>query len=143
MQAKNASPSKGSDSLVKMFTESDFLMSREEGAETGGLALSGGRSPSSSSAMEAVRGLGGAGLLKSSSNMERGDMDSESKRKRAPEPSRALLATDAGDAVASSGSNANLRIHQFCLIFNPTFIHGSIHCMYIFACEFCIFLCIF
>lgn len=108
VQAKNASPSKGSDSLVNILTESDFLISREVFIVTGGRVLNGGISPSSSSAIEAVRGLGGAVLLKSSSNIERGDMDSESKRNLVLEPSLVLLAPDAGDAVTSSGSNANL-----------------------------------
>lgn len=104
MHAKNASPSNGSTSLVKMFTDSDFFISRWEG----GFGRKGGKS-SSSSAMEAVRGRGAA---KSSSNMERGDSESESNRNRvageSPSRARAEL-PDRGDAVVSSGSNANLQ----------------------------------
>lgn len=108
VHAKNASPSKGSDSRVKMLMESDLRMSRL--LVGGGRGRRGGRSPSSSSAMEAVLGRGAA--AKSSSNMERGEIESESNRNRVAlcslSRARALL-TDTGDAVASSGSNANLK----------------------------------
>lgn len=76
----------------------------------GGFARSGGTS-SSSSAMEAVRPRGVEMVVKSSSNMDRGDIESESNRNRvageSPSRARALL-TESGDAVTSSESNANL-----------------------------------
>lgn len=117
VHAKNASPSNGSDSRVKMLMESDLRMSRE--LVGGGRGRRGGSSPSSSSAMDAVRGRGGT-AAKSSSNMERGDIESESNRKRVAlcslSRARALL-TDRGDAVvASSGSNANLESFIFILL---------------------------
>ncbi|CAH2042236.1 unnamed protein product, partial [Iphiclides podalirius] len=56
--------------------------------------------------MEAARW--GAVAAKSSSNAERGDTESESKRERAAGESASRLA-EAGDAATSSGSKANLR----------------------------------
>lgn len=93
--------------------DSDFLMSRCCG---GGFARNGGTSHSSSSAMDAVRPLGVEIVVKSSSNMDRGEIESESNRKRVAGDSpsrgaaRALLA-ERGEATAggrgSSVSNAN------------------------------------
>lgn len=107
MHAKNASPSKGSESRVNMLIDSDFLMS----LWGGGLARRGGTSFSSSSAIEAARPRGVDTAVKSSSNIERGEIESESNRNRvvdeSPSRTRALL-PDAGDAVTSSDSNTNL-----------------------------------
>lgn len=109
VHAKNASFSNGSDSRVKMLTDSDFLMSLWVGC---GLARRGGTSPSSSSAIEAARPRGVDMLVKSSSNIERGDIESESNRNRvageSASPRARVLLADRGEAVASSGSNANL-----------------------------------
>lgn len=104
VHAKKASPSKGSDSLVNIFTESDFLISLWL-VWGGGFALKGGKS-SSSSAIEAVLARG-VETVKSSSNIDRGESESESNRNLA-----AGEFTDPGDAV-SSPSNANLWIGKY------------------------------
>lgn len=106
VHAKKSSPANGSESRTNIFTDSDFLRS----FWGTGLLLRGGRSPSSSSAMEAALARGVV-TVKSSSNMERGDTESESNLNRVPteSPSRArALLAERGDAVVSSGSNANL-----------------------------------
>ena len=76
-----------------------------------GLARSGGKSPSSSSAMDAVRPLG-VDIVKSSSNIDLGEIESESNRNRVAGESPSLARIelpDTGDAVVSSGSKANLK----------------------------------
>lgn len=77
----------------------------------GGLWRKGGKSPSSSSAMEAARARGVLRDVKSSSNMDRGEMESESNLNRVAGESASLarLPADRGDAVVSSGSYANLK----------------------------------
>lgn len=140
VQAKKASPSKGSESRVKMLTESDLRRSWVLGSWVlgswglGSWGLGswvrgrrGGSSPSSSSAMD-------AGAAKSSSNSERGDTESESKRKRAAGES---LLPDSGDAVDSSASNTNLQRVSY-LMFTTQLLCQSTTCLVVVLFKLCL-----